>query len=142
MPFNVVFDPDTGIETADRTRTGPPVVPSIGTTESSDGIIVGSSEAVNIAPATPIPVTMPAPRTRVMNADGSMSNDWWRFLSELYRRTGAIEDNINWATSKDVGSGTSGAIVLSGAAPSAEITHSRSVPVGSATLLGAAPEAT
>ncbi len=140
MPFYEEFEPITQTNVVNRTRTGPIAPPQRGVTQSSDGIVVGSiTDAAVIAPATPIPVTMPGHRDRVLNSDGSMSPHWWRFFSELYRRTGAIEDNVNWATNVDLGSGTAGAVVLATAAPSAEITHSRATSVGSLAIASTAP---
>jgi hypothetical protein len=53
-----------------------------------------------------------------------MAPRWRRFFEELYRRTGALEDNINAAAfGVDADSGFTGAIAITGNAPT--IIHNR-----------------
>jgi hypothetical protein len=68
-----------------------------------------------------------------------MSPRWWRFFEELYRRTGAIEDNINNADRVLTGAGTTGTLALAGVAPTAEISVTEAVPVGALALASEAP---
>ena len=48
-----------------------------------------------------------------------MAPRWRRFFEELYRRTGALEDNINALTNRDIGGSslTSDALALAGKIP-------------------------
>jgi hypothetical protein len=46
-----------------------------------------------------------------------MSPRWWRFFEELYRRTGALEDNINGVEIISGSSATTAAMTITGAAP-------------------------
>jgi hypothetical protein len=101
--------------------------------------VVADSTAVAVPPATPIPVTIPGIREPVVNGSGVMTPRWWRFFEELYRRTGAIEDNINNADRVLTGTGTTGSLALAGVAPTAEITHNKTPATASLTLAGAAP---
>jgi hypothetical protein len=138
VPFNREYRPANGGPEGyyiNRDRTGPPVIPSTGTTVES-GAVVADSSVVAIVPSKVIPVTMPGPREPVLNASGIMAPRWRRFFEELYRRTGALEDNVNGLTDRDVGLGTTGALAFTGAAPTVNITHIRGMSLGSATLTG------
>jgi hypothetical protein len=139
MPFQRRWSIEEEDYIVDRELTGPPPVPSTGTTQTESGNIVGDASNVAVAPATPVRVTMPGPREVVLDANGNMTPRWRRFFEELYRRTGAIEDNINNTDRNIGGTTTTAALVLSGAAPTAEISVTEAVPVGTLTIAGAAP---
>jgi len=139
MPFNLEWDPESGTYITNRNRTGPPQSPSTGTTQADTGNIVGDSSTIAVTPATAINVTMPGPRERVIDASGNMAPRWRRFFEELYRRTGAFEDNVNTTSRELSGSGTTIALAITGYAPSAEITHIRDVGVGSLSFTGNVP---
>ena len=125
MPFHKEYEyTDEGyVARVNRTRTGPPVPPSTGTTVAATGNVVADSADVTIKPSKIIKVTIPGPREPVLNASGIMAPRWRRFFEELYRRTGALEDNVNALTDRDLGGSTSGAIALSGIAPT--LIHNR-----------------
>ncbi len=139
MPFQRRYDRDTRTFIVDRTLTGPPrPVPSTGTAQAADGSIVSFAANTDIPPATPIRVSIPGINETVVDSRGVMSPRWWRFFEELYRRTGAIEDNIN-STELILGqSTTTGALAFTGNAPTAETTHIRQVGLGSITTTGGA----
>ena len=140
MPFKRRWSREERTHIIDRDLTGPVrPVPDTGTQVTEDGIVVADSSNLNIPPATPMPVTIPGIREPVLDALGSMSPRWWRFFEELYRRTGAIEDNINNANRFLSGSGTSGSIALAGVAPTAEISVTESPSTGSLSLAGVTP---
>ena len=124
----------------DRDLTGPPKpVPSTGTRVTATGAVVADSATIAVPPATPIPVRIPGILEPVTDSRNVMTPRWWRFFEELYRRTGAIEDNVNNASRTLAGSATTAALALTGAAPSAEITHIRQVGTASLTATGIAP---
>lgn len=116
MPFQRYWDDAQQVKIVDRTRTGLPSAPQTGTRQAATGAIVGDSTDVKIPPSTPIPVAMPGPREPVINAHGIMTPRWRRFFEELYRRTGAYEDNVNDANRK-LGKDTSGSLTITGNAP-------------------------
>jgi hypothetical protein len=133
MPFNREYrhangDPEGYF--VNRDRTGPPVPPQPGVLQTETGIVVGADTTL-VGPATTvlqpdkaIPVTIPGPREPVLDATGIMAPRWRRFFEELYRRTGALEDNINAAAfGVDASSDFTGAIAITGNAPT--IIHNR-----------------
>ena len=106
-----------------RDRTGPPPAPETGKTVTTDGTVVGDSSGVSIPPPTPIKVNLPGPNEPVIDARGMLTPRWRRFIEELYRRTGAYEDNIN-SVDRDVGStSTTGSLAITGYAPLAKEDH-------------------
>ena len=119
MPFNRKFDEFEGDYIIDRTLTGPPPTPNTGTTVSDSGIVIADSANVAIPPSKTIPVTMPGPREPVLDASGIMAPRWRRFFEELYRRTGALEDNVNGLTDRELGGAgiAIDPIAISGIAP-------------------------
>jgi hypothetical protein len=132
MPFNREWRQANGDEAGlfvNRDRTGPPVPPQPGVLQTEDGIVVGADTTL-VGPATTvlqpdkaIPVTIPGPREPVLDATGIMAPRWRRFFEELYRRTGALEDNINAAVfGVDASSDFTGTIAITGNAVT--ITHS------------------
>jgi hypothetical protein len=138
MPFLRRWDNLEQDYVIDRDLTGPPKPsPNTGTAQAQDGTIVGDASNVNIPPATPIPVTIPSPYEPVLDSRGSMNPRWWRFLEELYRRTGAIEDNINNVDRLLGGSTTAGSMAFAGVAPS--IIVGQTVPSASLTFTGNVP---
>ena len=140
MPFQRRYDRDTRTFVIDRDLTGAPKpVPSTGTAQIADGTIVGSAANQDIPPATPIPVSIPGINEIVTDSRGVMSPRWWRFFEELYRRTGAIEDNINSIGRITGTSATTAALAFTGNAATVEIDHIRQVGLGSITTTGAAP---
>ncbi len=140
MPFQRRYDEASREYVIDRDLTGPPKpVPSTGTKVSETGAVVADSSVIKVAPATPIPVTIPGIRELVVDSNGVLTPRWWRFFEELYRRTGAIQDNINNASRTLAGSATTRSMAFSGAAPSVEITHIRQMGTGSLTAAGIAP---
>ena len=139
MVFNRRWDDETNGYIIDRTITGPPPPPSTGTTQTSTGIIVGDAAGISIPPATPIRVTIPGPREAVLDAQNCLTPRWRRFFEELYRRTGALEDNIN-STDRDVGGSTTVvAMTITTYAPTVQIAHSKEVPSATLALTGIAP---
>jgi len=139
MPFNQRFNPETGLKFRDDTLTGPPPPPETGTIVEETGLVVADSDTVVIAPATPVRVTIPGPREPVIDASGKITPRWWRFFEELYRRTGAIEDNINNTSRTLTGLGTTGSVVIASSAPSIQIAHIQAVPVTGLSLSGQSP---
>ena len=140
MPFNLEWDPEAEEYISNLFRTGPPQPPETGTTQSETGNIVGDASTIKITPATPVTVTIPGPRERVIDAQGNMTPRWRRFFEELYRRTGHIEDNINVAGRNLSGAGTTGSIAFTGAAPTVEIDHFRMMGLGSLSIAGSIAE--
>jgi hypothetical protein len=141
VPFQRKWSLEEGDYVIDRTLTGPPQ-PTVytGTTVSEDGTVVASSPTVNITPSTPVNVTLPGPNEPVVDSQGRLNPRWWRFLNELYQRTGGINDNINRTPTTLLGAGATVAIVFTGNAPSAEITHIRQTPSDSISITGYIPE--
>jgi hypothetical protein len=138
MPFQREWDRESKTYIINRDRTGAPKpVPSTGTAQATDGTIIADSVNLDVPPATPIRVTIPGINETVVDSRGRMSPRWWRFFEELYRRTGAIEDNIN-STERLLGGGTTtGSMAFTGAAP--VISRFVDLPVGSASFTGIAP---
>jgi len=140
MPFQRRYDRDAQTYIVDRTLTGAPrPVPSTGQAQAADGSIVGAVANADIPPATPIPVSIPGINELVVDSRGAMSPRWWRFFEELYRRTGAIEDNINSFELILGDSATTVALVLSGVIPTLSAGIGVSAKV--LTLTGTAPTA-
>lgn len=142
MPFNREYDPVSKEYFINRDRTGTPPPPETGTVVDESGSIVAATAAVAISsgvpPATPVNVTLPGPNEPLVLKDGRISPRWWRFLDELYRRTGGIVDNINKLPATYLPSGAHDELVFTGYAPSVQITHIRDVGVASMTLTGEA----
>ena len=143
MPFYERFDERTGEPIVDRTQTGPPAPsPSTGTVRAEDGSIVADSATIVIPPPTPVNVDLPSPFEPVIDANGKITPRWWRFLDQLYRRTGGVVDNINRVPTTVLGgiSGSTAAMTIASDAPSAEIDHIRAVGTASMTAAGQTPE--
>lgn len=140
MVFNRVWDSETDGYIIDRTNTGVPPPPSTGTTTAEDGAIVSSSATVKIRPPTPVQVNLPGPSEPVIDSMGRMNPRWYRFLTELYTRTGGPIDNINRVPTTVLGAGTSDALVFTGVAPVAWITPIRLTGVGTLSLTGSIAE--
>jgi hypothetical protein len=144
VPFYREYDPVEEAYFINRGRTGPSVVPQPGVVQTNTGIVVGADTNVVgqtnviLQPDVAVKVTMPGPREPVIDARGVMAPRWRRFFEELYRRTGALEDNVNAAEFALAGSGvsTTGSLAFTGAAPTVNITHIRGMSLGSATLTG------
>jgi len=137
MPFNRRYDESRGEWIVDRTLTGPPPPPSTGTTVAEDGAVVADSATVTVVPSKIIPVTMPGPREPVLDATGIMAPRWRRFFEELYRRTGALEDNVNGLTDKDTaGSGTTATATIASTAPTVVHSHQITPSTASTTIAG------
>lgn len=101
-----------------RDRTGPPKPKAnTGTTTAEDGSVVSFSTTVKILPATPINVDLPNPNEPLVGKDGRINHHWWRFLNQLYLRTGGSEDNINRVPTTLIGSGTVDSLNIASAAP-------------------------
>ena len=97
MPFHREWDRASGSYTINRDRTGPAPPPETGTTAKEDGTVIVANQNVtpSIPPSTPVPVNFPGPNEPIVGANGMITPRWWRFLDELYRRTGGVQDNIN-----------------------------------------------
>ena len=122
MPFHKVWNPVTGTKVTNRDQTSPPPPPETGLATEADGtvILANQNTTPNIPPATPITVTFPGPNEPMVLPNGMISPRWWRFLNELWRRTGGYQDNINKISSIYFFP-TSGSLVLSGVAPTINI---------------------
>lgn len=138
MPFHRIYD-NSGELIVDRTLTGVPPPPEPGVAQTDGGAIVGSEADITIKPGTFVRVTLPGPRERMIDDNGFISPRWYRFLQELYRRTGGVNDNVNWTGhQRDLGI-PSATATFTGAAPSVAITHIRVTSAGSATFSSEAP---
>ena len=140
MPFyrrQIVGDTE---KAPDRTQTGFLAPPEPGIAQSESGAIVGSQEdPAAIRAGTEVKVSLPGPREPLFDASGMMAPRWYRFFSELYRRTGGTNDNVNFFGQFRQLESTAGSVSLTGAAPSAEIVHSKTPTVGSLGLSSDAP---
>ena len=139
MPFNRTWP--NGEPVIDRTQTGPPAPsPQTGTVRAEDGSIVADSATIDIPRATPVFVNQPSPFEPVIDAEGRITPRWWRFLDQLYRRTGGVVDNINRIPTTLLGGSSSStvAMTITGAAPSLSWTQAMGVPA-SMSITGAAP---
>ena len=137
MPFNRTHP--NGEPVIDRTQTGPPAPsPQTGTVRAEDGSIVADSSTIEIPRATPVNIDQPSPFEPVIDAEGRITPRWWRFLDQLYRRTGGVVDNINRVPTTLLGADASStvAVTIAGIAPSAEITHIRAVGTASMSIAG------
>jgi hypothetical protein len=142
MPFQRRWSEVERDFVVDRDLTGPPrPAPSTGTVKAEDGSIVADSSTISIPPATPVNVTLPSPLEPVIGQDGMITHRWWRFLNELYLRTGGVQDNINRVPTSLLGVGSPALLTIVGAAPSAEISVTEVPGSGSLTLSGIAPSA-
>ena len=140
MPFQRIFDPDTSEFIIDRDLTGPPKpVVLTGTTKAEDGTIVATSDTIVVPPATPVQVNLPSPFEPIIDANGRITPNWWKFLNELYQRTGGNQDNIIKISTTWIVAGSPDALIFTGAAPSVEIDHIRQVGTASITTTGATP---
>ncbi len=139
MPFNVTHP--NGEPVIDRTFTGPPAPsPQTGTVRAEDGSIVADSATIEIPRATPVFVNQPSPFEPVIDAEGRITPRWWRFLDQLYRRTGGVVDNINRVPTQLLGTGSSASMTITGAAPArVDIHHIRAVGTATMTVAGAVP---
>ena len=113
MPFHREWG--TGEYTVNRVRTGAVPPPETGTTAKEDGTVIVANQNItpSIAPSTPVKVNFPGPNEPMVGANGLISPRWWRFLDELYRRTGGVVDNINKVHTSYLFP-TTNALVLSG----------------------------
>lgn len=123
MPFFREFSISEGQKVVNRSRTGPLKAPDTGVIISIDSIVIGDSQSDPydaIAPSTPIKVTLPGPRERVIDDNGILTPRWRRFFEELYRRTGAYEDNVN-DLGRDTGNLSPDPLVISGSTPNISV---------------------
>jgi hypothetical protein len=122
----------------DRTQTGPPKPsPSTGTVRAEDGSIVADSSTIRILPPTPVNVDLPSPFEPVIDTTtGKITPRWWRFLDQLYRRTGGVIDNINRVPTQLLGAGSVDALAFTGIVPTVNEDHIRQVGIGSVTATG------
>jgi len=139
MVFNRRWEDETEGYIIDHDLTGPPPPPSTGTTQTETGLIVGDAAGISIAPPTPVQVNLPGPKEPVIDSRGVMTPRWYRFLTELYRRTGGPQDNIN-RVDRDVGGSTTvGSLAITGSTPVVQIAHSKTPSTAALGLTGAAP---
>lgn len=126
-----------GGKTPDRTITGQLPPPEPGVAQTEDGMIVGSTDDPSgIKAGTQVKVGLPGPREPVIDSLGYMSPHWYRFLQELYRRTGATRDNVNFVPGFRKLPLNPFSLALAGIAPSAEIVHIRQMGAGSLSITG------
>ena len=137
MPFHREWDREAGEYTINRERTGPLPVPQTGTTVQEGGAVIFANQAVTpaVPPPTPVQVNFPGPNEPIVGPNGLITPRWWRFLDELYRRTGGPVDNINKQPLVYLPPDTD-ALVLSGKAPTLEISHGPEMSVGSISIAG------
>ena len=141
MPFQRIHT--DGERRIDRTLTGTPPPPEPGVAQSEDGSIVASTaDPTNIDPGTFVRVNLPGPREPVLDSSGHMSPRWYRFFTELYRRTGATQDNVNFVPAFRKLAPTGFTLAFTGAAPLANIAHNRAMGAGAAVITGVAPTVT
>jgi hypothetical protein len=95
MPFHREWE--DGKYIFNRNRTGPLPPPETGTTVQEGGAVIYANQAVTpaVPPSTPVKVNFPGPNEPIVGPNGLITPRWWRFLDELYRRTGGPVDNIN-----------------------------------------------
>ena len=119
MPFHREWDPEEEAYVANRSRTGPPPPPQTGRTVQEDGTVIVANQNTQpqVPPATPVQVNFPGPNEPIVGRDGRITPRWWRFLDELYRRTGGVVDNINKAPVTYLPVGAPDALVFTGIAP-------------------------
>jgi len=140
MPFQRRYDTIGRRFIVDRDLTGPqkPVV-FTGTVKSEDGTIIGTSDTIDIPPATPVQVNLPSPFEPIIDANNRITPSWWKFLNELYQRTGGINDNVNQVPTIALGGVTTATLITTGNAPTVEIDHIRMVGSTSMAFTGTAP---
>jgi hypothetical protein len=142
VAFQKRWDPDLEDYISDRTLTGPPkAAPETGTTVQDDGVVIVADQNVqpDVPPVTPVTVSFPGPNEPIVGKNGLITPRWWRFLDELYRRTGGVNDNINRAPSYYRWVNSTVALSLAGAAPSVKIDPGPEMSVGSIALTGQTP---
>jgi hypothetical protein len=138
MPFQRVQL--NGIKVPDRTITGALPPPEPGVSQSEDGIIVGSvADPAGIKAGTEVVVTLPGPKEILFDSRGIMTPRWYRFFSELHRRTGGTRDNVNFVPALRKLPLEPFALMITGPAPTAQIVHIRMMGVGSLAITGIAP---
>lgn len=146
MPFNREYDDEIGAYTVNRGRTSQPPPPETGKVVAEDGTIVARTQLTypSVPPATPVTVTFPGPNEPLVLRDGRISPRWWRFLDELWRRTGGVIDNINRIPTIGLKTGAPDDLLLSGYAPTIVVTTNvKEFPsTGSLGLTGYAPTVT
>ena len=140
MPFNREWDKSIGDYAINRDRTGPPAPAETGTTVQEDGSVIYANQQTtpSVPPATPVEVNFPGPNEPIVGANGLITPRWWRFLDELYRRTGGPVDNINRVPPTYLPPDTS-ALVLSGTAPVVKLDIFISPSIDSIAITGYAP---
>lgn len=140
MPFNRVYDLSEREYVIDRDLTGPPKpIVHTGTVKGEDGTIIGSSDTIDIPPATPVKVNLPSPYEPIIDANNRITPSWWKFLNELYQRTGGITDNINKVLTTVLGGVSTDALIFTGNVPTVEIDHIRMVGTVSMAFTGTVP---
>ena len=138
MPFQRVQL--NGEKVPDRTITGALRPPEPGITQSEDGIIVGSlGDPAGIKAGTEVVVTLPGPKEVLFDSRGIMKPRWYRFFSELHRRTGGTQDNVNFVPAFRKLPLEDDMLMITGIAPTVQIVHIRMMSVGSLALTGIAP---
>lgn len=137
MPFHREWDRGSGTYTINRDRTGPVPPPETGVTQQDEGVVIVANQAVqpDVPPATPVKVNFPGPNEPIVGANGMITPRWWRFLDELYRRTGGVVDNINKAPNVWLPP-SSDTLVLSGVAPTVVVSNNAAVSVRSVSITG------
>jgi len=132
MPFHREWDREAGTYTINRDRTGPVAPPETGTTAQAEGFVVIANQETlpDVPPATPVKVNFPGPNEPIVGANGMITPRWWRFLDELYRRTGGPVDNINKAPSVWLPPSID-TLVLSGVAPTVVVSNNAAPGAGS-----------
>jgi len=141
MPFQRRYNEPTDDFVIDRNLTSnPKVTVHTGTVKAVDGSIVADSTTLAIPPATPIQVNLPSPFEPVVDLrTGKISASWWKFLNELYLRTGGINDNVNGIPTTVLGAGATVALAFTGAAPVVNITHNKIPATASLSFTGNIP---
>lgn len=139
MPFHREWDRGSGTYTINRDRTGPKPAPATGVIAKEDGTVIVANQNItpSVPPSTPVQVNFPGPNEPIVGANGMITPRWWRFLDELYRRTGGVEDNINKVNGTYLFPTTS-VVVLSGIAPTVQIDPGAEVSAGSVVIAGQA----
>lgn len=138
MPFYREWDPATGDTVVNRDRTGPPPPPQTGVTVQDDGVVIVANQNIlpDVPPATPVQVNFPGPNEPIVGKDGRITPRWWRFLDELYRRTGGVNDNINQIPTTYLPAGSPDALTLAGVAPTLKIDPGPEMSLGSMAIAG------
>jgi len=139
MPFQQEYDRVTRTKRPNRDRTGPPPPPETGTVRAADGTIVADSATIDIPPPTPVNVDQPSPSEPLIDGMGRITPRWWRYLDQIYRRTGGVVDNINRVPTSLLGPdfASTVAMTLTGQAPT--ILNPTTVSAGSMAITGTTP---